>query len=218
MPIIIPVVAALVTGTGAAAVAGKPKKLKNIGEKKKAWLDSFIAAGKPTCKSHNIPYQICIAQAALESGWGCAAPGFNFFGIKGSGSNGSQAFVSTEVLGGKKVKLKMTFAKYKSMEDGIAGYCKAMNGNKLFAPGSKNFSNDPIKYITWLWSSGYATGPNYISCIIGILSLIYRVTGNEDFVIVNSTEMKSLIKKLKAASPGKRRNICAKELNVDLSA
>jgi flagellum-specific peptidoglycan hydrolase FlgJ len=217
MPVFIPLAVAVVAGTGAAVAIGKPKKLKNIGATKKAWLDSFIIAAKQVSMENNIPFQVCVAQAALESGWGKAAPGYNYFGIKGSGSNGSQQFVSSEVLNGKKFEKKMTFARYKSIADGIAGYCKAMNTNKLFAPASKNFSSDPVKYITWLWSSGYATGPNYILTVIGVMSVIYRATGNEDFNIVVSSDMKKLISKLKSAKANQRRNLAAKELNVNLS-
>lgn len=209
---------ATAVGGGTAAVVGKPKKLKNIGKTKKEWLDNFIVAAKQVCKDNNIPFQVCVAQAALESGWGLHAPGYNYFGIKGAGSAGSQQFVSSEVINNAKVKLKMTFAKYNSMADGIAGYCKAMNNNKLFAPGPKNFSTDPVKYITWLWSSGYATAPNYISTVIGVISTIYRATGDEDFNVVTSPEMKKVIAKLKSAKANQRRALAAKELKVDITA
>ena len=207
-----------IAGGGAAAAIGKPKKLKNIGEKKKSWLDAFIIAAKPVCEKANIPYQVCVAQAALESGWGVAAPGYNYFGIKGKGTDGSQQFVSSEILSGKKVVMKMTFAKYKDMSDGIAGYCKAMNTNPLFAPASKNFPNDPVKFITWLWASGYATAPNYILTIVGVMSVIYRATGNNDFNIIASPDMKKLVAKLKDAKAGsQRRQLAAKELKVNLN-
>jgi flagellum-specific peptidoglycan hydrolase FlgJ len=60
------------------------------------YKDAAIHAAKTT----GIPASINLAQAALESGWGQYAPGFNFFGIKANAEwkGEKQLIPTTEVL------------------------------------------------------------------------------------------------------------------------
>jgi len=196
---------AVVAGAVASSVAGKPKKLKNIGAKKKAWLDQFSADAKKVCTESGIPFQVCVTQAAYESGWGEKAPGFNYFGIKGSGDAGVQYFTATEYIGGVKVKKQMGFAKFSSIAAGIKGYCNMMNNNPRFKPAVENFSNDPAAFFIWIWSAGYATYPDYVSTCLGVMSVIYRATGDESYNIKLSPERLKLLKSLKTKTKSSQR-------------
>lgn len=208
------VVGAVAAGMAAVA-AGKPRKLKNIGAKKKAWLDAFTPVAKEICTANKVPFQVCVTQAALESGWGSKAGGFNYFGIKGSGDAGTQEFVSSEYLKGSLVSKKMNFAKFSSMAAGIQGYCNVMTKNPRFSKASELFPNDPVSFFIWIWSAGYATSPSYVSTCIGVISVLYRATGNEDYHVVATKEQRSIISKLVATKPGKTRMAAAlKALNV----
>lgn len=209
------VVLAAAVGAAASALAGKPKKLKNIGKAKKAWLDAFIADSKLICSKNNIPFQVCVTQAALESGWGSKAPGFNYFGIKGSGDAGTQFFIGTEILNGVKVKKKMGYAKFSSIAAGIQGYCNVMNNNDRFKPAVKNFSDDPVDFFIWIWSAGYATSKDYVASCLGVMSVIYRATGDESFNVSPSKSRKSLINKLKSKKTSAQRiSLAASELGI----
>jgi flagellum-specific peptidoglycan hydrolase FlgJ len=205
---LVPVVAALATG----ALAHKPKKLKNIGEKKKSWLDSFTAAAKPICEKNGIPYQMCVAQAALESGWGAKAPKFNHFGIKGSGSAGTQTFKSKEFKGGQYVAKEMNFAAYKSLEDAIQAYCDAMKNNPKFKYATEKFSTDFNKFATWIWGKGYATDPNYVLTLLGVINVVYRATGNEDFNQKLTPEILKVVNQLKKKEAGTQRSALTESL------
>lgn len=205
---LIPVIAAVATG----ALAHKPKKLKNIGEKKKSWLDSFTATAKPICEKNGIPYQMCVAQAALESGWGAKAPKFNHFGIKGSGSAGTQKFTAKEFKGGKYITKEMSFAAYNSLDDAIQAYCNAMKNNPKFKYATEAFSSDLSRFATWIWGRGYATDPDYVFTALGVISVIYRATGNEDFNQKLTPEVLSIVNKLKKKEAGSQRSALTESL------
>ena len=212
VPIIAAALIASAAGAGTAVAVHQPKKLKNIGEKKKTWLDAFIAAAKPVCEKNGVPYQMCVAQAALESGWGAAAPKFNHFGIKGEGSAGSQEFSSKEFLNGKWIQKKMKFAAYKSLEDAIQGYCTAMRNNPNFKYATEHFANDLGKFTTWIWGRGYATAPTYVQTVFGVVRTIYNATGNPDFDFTASKEILNVVKKLQKVAAGPARSTLTQKL------
>lgn len=215
----IPVIAAAVVAAATTgAIANKPKQLKNIGERKKKWLDEFSATAKDICAKNGVPYQMCVTQAALESGWGAAAPHYNHFGIKGAGTAGSVLLQGKEYIGGKYVPMTMKFAAYNSLADAIQGYCDAVKANPKFKYANEHFSNDLAKYIMWIWGNGYATAPDYVNTFFGVMSVIYRATGNEDFNIKLSKQDLSLLSKLKAKTAGKQRTAETESLLKDKQA
>jgi hypothetical protein len=106
--------------------------------------------------------RIVMAQAAVESDWGNAAPNNNVFGIKDfSGKGSSQP--TTEVIDGKTVKVDQPFAKYDSPEGSFGGYAKLIGSNERYRP----FRTAPGygAQIAELGKSGYATDPNYASVV-----------------------------------------------------
>lgn len=215
----IPAIAAAIAAAAATGAAvNKPKKLKNIGERKKKWLDEFSAVAKEICAKNNVPYQMCVTQAALESGWGAAAPKFNHFGIKGEGSAGSIMLTGKEFVGGKYVPMKMKFAAYKTLADAIQGYCNAVKSNAKFKYANENFSGDLAKYIMWIWGNGYATDPNYVNTFFGVMSVIYRATGNEDFNLHLSKSDLQMLAKLKTKKAGSQRTALTESLLKDKTA
>jgi flagellum-specific peptidoglycan hydrolase FlgJ len=211
LPLIVPILIAATTG----ATVHTPKKLKNIGVKKKSWLDSFMATAKVICKKNGVPYQMCVTQAALESGWGEKAPKFNHFGIKGEGSAGFSSATGKEFVGGQYVSKVMKFAAYSSLEDAIQSYCNAMKDNPKFKYATENFSNDLNKFIIWIWGKGYATSPDYVYTFFGVMSVIYRATGNEDFNKQLTAADKLMIKKLRGKVAGSKRAALTESLLKD---
>ena len=208
LPLIVPILVAATTG----AAVHTPKKLKNIGVKKKAWLDSFMATAKNICDWYGVPYQMCVTQAALESGWGEKAPKFNHFGIKGEGSAGFSSATGKEFIGGQYVAKVMKFAAYKSLEDAIQAYCNAMKNNPKFQYATAHFSNNLNKFIIWIWGKGYATAPDYVYTFFGVMSVIYRATGNEDFNRKLTPQDVAMIKKLKGKVAGQQRSSLTESL------
>ena len=195
----------------ATALVGRAVARKKLSAAKMAWLDTFVPLAKEVCAQYGVPYQVCVAQAALESGWGAKAPGFNYFGLKGGGTEGSQKFKTHEDANGPLVT--QSFARFANMRDGIEGYCKAMqkggydkNGQRgAFAIAMKRFPKDPAKFITWVWSQGYAPGLTYPAIIIGVMRTVYRATGNEDFNLKMTLELQAVVGKIGAQPKGKAR-------------
>lgn len=208
----LPIIIAAAVGAAATPVVHKPKTLKNIGVKKKTWLDSFIASAKPICEKNGVPYQMCVAQAALESGWGAAAPRFNHFGIKGSGTAGSQSFSSKEFLKGQWVQKTMKFAAYASLDDAIQAYCTAMKNNPNFKYATEHFGDNIGKFASWIWGKGYATAPTYVHTVFGVIRTIYNATGNEDFNMKMDPAIAKIVGKLQKVDAGPVRSAMTEKL------
>ncbi len=64
------------------------------------FLNTYAPYAKETEKKYGVPYLVTLSQAALESGYGKSAPGFNFFGVKaGKAWTGEKQLLrTTEIL------------------------------------------------------------------------------------------------------------------------
>ena len=135
-----------------------------------------------------------LAQAAVESGWGKAAPGNAFFGVKDTdGINGNEQLeVTTEysrradlkfpvilsvtpvVKNGVKMfkySVKDYFRKYDTPAESFTDHANFFIRN----PRYKNallVKADPIKFITEIAKAGYATDPNYAATLTKIIGMI----------------------------------------------
>lgn len=110
-----------------------------------------------------VPAMVTLAQAALESGWGVHAPGNNFFGIKAgkSWTGETQELMTTEVEGGKVIRLKQKFRKYASPADCFKDHAAFLK--KRF-PKAFNYK-DPFRFINAIQNEHpykYATDPDYL--------------------------------------------------------
>lgn len=173
--------------------------LKKLAKEKMAWLEQFMPAAERVCAQYGVPPQVCVAQAALESGWGKKAGGFNYFGMKGSGSAGSQSWATQEVKQGQKVAVTSKFAKFSSMDDALHAYCKMLTQNTNFKPAMERFSKDPARFVTWLWGMGYATALDYPHTLIGVMRTIYRATGNPTYDVHADPKLEYAIKQIRNA-------------------
>lgn len=108
---------------------------------------------------------VCIAQAALESGWNLEAR--TLFGIKGKGFTAT----TSEYYNGNYVQIQDSFRSYPNAASAVVGYydflsttpryCKALNNS--------NYRDAVDKLIHTTDGAPYATDPNYISKIISII-------------------------------------------------
>lgn len=137
-----------------------------------------------------------LAQAALESGWGEAAPGNMFFGVKDSdGVNGNeQLLVTTEysrsatlkfpvvlsvepvIRKGQKwfkYRIKDYFRKYDTPADSFIDHGKFFQKNSRYA-AAMAVKGDPYKFIDKIAAAGYATDPEYASKLKNIVSIIEK--------------------------------------------
>lgn len=122
-----------------------------------------------TFREYNILPSLTIAQAALESGWGENAPGFNLFGIKWSEDCGynKQFLWTTEWINGRLEKVQAFFRKYESFEYSILDHANVLVNNRRYSEVLK--AKDYVEACQRIQAAGYATDPNYATKLIKII-------------------------------------------------
>ncbi|KOS06989.1 hypothetical protein AM493_13825 [Flavobacterium akiainvivens] len=160
----------------------------------------FVAAHKgfalQTQAKTGIPALVILAQAALESGWGRAAPGNMFFGVKDTdGLNGNEQLITTTeyfrradvtfpvvisvtpvVRNGQKwfkYKVKDYFRKFESPEESFTHHAQFLLKNKRYAPALK-VKHNAYAFIDALAKAGYATAPDYAKTLKAVAKTIER--------------------------------------------
>lgn len=140
-----------------------------------------------------VPVSLIIAQAGLESGWGKAAVGNNFFGVKAGKSwkGERQLITTTEILprpsgynfpeiisvtptanGKYRYKVKDWFRKYPSPLYSFLDYCKLITSGRYADNYSKG---DVYSIIEEIKKDGYATDPNYVPKLKKLVDLVDKV-------------------------------------------
>lgn len=165
----------------------------------KEFVTAYLADAKKAEKDTGISALAILAQAALESGWGKAAPGFCFFGIKDSdGVNGNeQLIVTTEysrradlqfpevisvtpvIRNGQKwfkYKVKDYFRKYNTPAESFTDHGNFFLYNKRYK-AALAVKSDPYKFVDEIAKAAYATDPNYATLLRSIIKTIENNIG-----------------------------------------
>ena len=147
----------------------------NVAQFINQWLDPAIKAAKQT----GIPYQVIIAQAALETGWGQkqittddGKPSYNYFAIKaGSTWQGKTTQITTsEYTKDEKIKTIQHFRVYDNLRQAVEDYVRLLSQNPRYqmvtqAPTAKDAA-------IALQQANYATDPNYADKLIQLIDKI----------------------------------------------
>ncbi len=151
--------------------------------KPKDFVNSYLAFARQTENKTGISAIAILAQAALESGWGKAAPGNMFFGVKDTdGLNGNEQLVITTeysrradlkfpviisvtpvIRNGQKFfkyLVKDYFRKYKTPEESFTDHANFFFQNKRYKQ-ALTVKADTYKFIDEIAKAGYATAPDY---------------------------------------------------------
>ncbi|SFL09915.1 Flagellum-specific peptidoglycan hydrolase FlgJ [Paenibacillus sp. 1_12] len=121
-------------------------------------------------KRTGILASITIAQGALESGWGAAAPGNNLFGIKGSG----QLLETQEFINDHWLKVTDGFRVYKDWLGSVWDHSQFLIENERYARAGffeRCTEQDYIGAAKALQTAGYATDPSYADKLIAIIHI-----------------------------------------------
>jgi len=129
-----------------------------------AFIASCLSAARTVKVYYGVPVSVCIAQAALESGWGQHVVDNAYFGIKGHGT----AFQTTEIIDGKPVHEVLGFRAYTSFFDAAMGYGEFLKTNPRYK-ACFDHTDDPIAFVEALAAAGYSTSPNYATEVIAII-------------------------------------------------
>lgn len=138
--------------------------------------DDFIkmignAAGK-ICADYNLPASVCIAQAALESGWGEYVIGnYNYFGRKWNGWGEYVEFPTKEYTGGKFVTIQDKFQSYSSLDEAIEDWCVLMTEEPAYADALAEWESTwDVEAFIRAMAPVYATDPDYADKIISTIN------------------------------------------------
>lgn len=122
---------------------------------------------------------VCIAQAALETGWGTSSLMLKanaYFGIK-AGKNWTGKVYSSktkECYDGVNFTTETAcFRAYDSVADSVADYFDLITGSSRYAAAVNETNAE--KAIIAIKNGGYATDPNYVDSVMNIIN-IYNLT------------------------------------------
>lgn len=154
----------------------------NTFEKPKDFVTAMAAPAKQVQEKLGVPFEVVIAQAALETGWGQkiikTAQGEssnNLFNIKADSRwSGDKTNKDTlEFEGQMLVKKNEPFRVYQNIEDSISDYISFLSSGERYQEALSNPKNVE-HFLHGLQKAGYATDPNYANKILGTLQ---KVTG-----------------------------------------
>jgi flagellum-specific peptidoglycan hydrolase FlgJ len=141
--------------------------ITDSGDEKKNFFLVAVEFGKEIEKEFGIPYQVVVAQACLESGFGksgLSRKGFNCFGYK-AGKHYSGSFVTmeaTEIKDGAPVKGPAKFRSYSNIRESFRAYARLISTSRYKA--AFKFKDQPKRFLEEVIKGGYATlGGPYIN-------------------------------------------------------
>ena len=135
-----------------------------------AFINQVAPGAVAAQRTYGVPAAVTIAQAIDESGWGqstLATSDNNLFGIKGTGSAGSDALPTQEFQNGQWVTITAQFRKYDDIAESINdhGQLLASSGYYTAAMAARNAPNTFAQALTGV----YATDPNYGTNLISLM-------------------------------------------------
>lgn len=150
----------------------------------------FVTAMKEPAKrvqqQLGIPFEVVIAQAALETGWGQkiikTAQGEssnNLFNIKADARwQGSKTNKETlEFQQGAMVKTTAPFRVYQSINDSINDFVNFLSSSERYQEALQQVGNVE-QFLHGLQKAGYATDPNYANKILATLNKVTDLLAN----------------------------------------
>jgi len=105
-----------------------------------------------------------LAQSALETGWGAAVSGNNYFGIKASPGQPGTTRPTHEVVNGVLQAQTASFRDYASPDASVADYVGVIQSGFQDAVGQRSIAG----FARTLQTNGYATDQSYAAKIINI--------------------------------------------------
>jgi flagellar protein FlgJ len=149
-------------------------------EQPKDFVSALTADAKRVQDKINVPFEVVIAQAALETGWGqkiiktnSGESSNNLFNIKADSRwAGEKTHKETlEYENGAMVKKREPFRVYESIGQSVDDYLNLLTKSERYQGALENSANVE-QFLHNLQSAGYATDPDYAKKIIGTLRTV----------------------------------------------
>jgi flagellum-specific peptidoglycan hydrolase FlgJ len=180
---------------------GKNTKAIIVPNNRQGFVKGLATAAIAVSKDAGVPWQVCVAQGILETGWGEYYSNNNVFGIKGVGDAGTfGAKTSEEYTVGKPVQITDSFAAYSSLGSAILAWAKFVKG-PLYRFASEHYNNDPAKFAVYIWGVGYATDSKYPAKLASISRTVEKEYGIIGAGFDFSPSLASIVAELSALDP-----------------
>lgn len=149
------------------------------------FVNEWLVPAKQAAKYSGIPYEVIIAQAALETGWGQKQiknsnnqSSYNYFGIKATTAwqGNVTRLVTQEFVSNKMIKTEDNFRVYNSKQHALTDYVNLITNSPRYravmqAPDARTAAKA-------LQDAHYATDPNYGDKLIQIIDRIDQIAKN----------------------------------------
>lgn len=149
----------------------------------KDFVSALIEPAKSVQEKIGVPFQVIIAQAALETGWGQkiikdqnGSSSNNLFNIKADNrwDGTSIKKESLEFEQGAMVKKSSPFRAYESLTESVNDYVNFITDNDRYQEALQNPSNVE-HFVHGLQKAGYATDPQYANKIMATLRTVSKL-------------------------------------------
>ncbi|OCG23044.1 flagellar rod assembly protein/muramidase FlgJ [Gilliamella sp. wkB108] len=153
------------------------------------FVKDWLEPAKQAAKKSGIPYEVIIAQAALETGWGQKQiktennqSSHNYFGIKSTSSwqGRSTRLTTQEYINNTMIKIQDEFKVYNSKQHALTDYLNLLTKNPRYrgvvkAPDARTAAKE-------LQAAHYATDPEYSNKLIQIINRIEQIAKNNHMI------------------------------------
>jgi flagellum-specific peptidoglycan hydrolase FlgJ len=128
-----------------------------------------IAAACASQARWDVPASVCLAQWALESGWGRAMPprSNNPFGIKARSYDPAVVAMTREVVDGRSVRLPQRFRKFPTLDAAFAYHGRLLATGAAYA-AARAVRHDGRAFARAL-QGHYATDPDYAAHLLALI-------------------------------------------------
>jgi peptidoglycan hydrolase-like protein with peptidoglycan-binding domain len=151
----------------------KPGPTKPLGAgpaSRNAFIDQVATGAVATMHKYGVPASVTVAQAILESGWGCSnltRVANNLFGIKGTGPAGSVTCPTQEFVDGRTVDTTAKFRAYHCWAESLEDHGRLLATSHYYTRAMAQ-TNDARAFAHAL-NGVYATSPIYSKKLVSIM-------------------------------------------------
>lgn len=146
----------------------------------KDFVTALIEPAQKVQKTLGVPFEVVIAQAALETGWGQkmikdqdGASSNNLFNIKADSRWAGDKITkdTLEFEQGAMIKKSEPFRTYQSLTDSVDDYINFLSTSERYQDALQD-SGNVEHFLQGLQKAGYATDPQYADKILGTLKTV----------------------------------------------
>ena len=130
------------------------------------WQDFINMVSEPArngCAKYGLPWQVPVAQAAIESGWGETVSGVNnFLGRKWNNKGTYTECNTQECINGETIDIVDKFQDYENIDDCFKDWCVLIEEEPRYANALTVWNNTTdIEQFVYALAPIYATDPVY---------------------------------------------------------